>query len=144
VTKEPYDPGLLDKPPIVEKSPIETEAVCVLHSKLSNRGLELVRTMTRAVRTEDVHEFIVTDEPDAAPGSAVDRIAYVGFFRVRNSGIVAVGDVVETAGRRVGRVVGFDATHAPNHWNIVIRADSLVDGLDLGLKVRDVVAIRPE
>jgi len=142
--KRPYEEGMLDKPPIAEKTTIEAEVVCVLYSRLYARGLELLRIMTRAVTAGEVHEFIVTDEADAAPGSKVDRVAYLGFFKMCDSGILAVGDVVEVKGRPIGRIVGFDATHAPNHWNVVICAEELVDGRDLGLSVRDLATIRQE
>jgi hypothetical protein len=35
--------------------------------------------------------------------------------------------------RRVGTVLGFDACHMPNHYNVLIHADPLPTGRDLGL-----------
>ena len=72
------------------------------------------------MRQGEIFELICTAEPSAKPGGRVDEATYLGFCEVRQAGVIRVGDVVELAGQALGRVAGFDETHAPNHQNIVV------------------------
>ncbi|MGH3547476.1 MAG: Gfo/Idh/MocA family protein [Pseudonocardiaceae bacterium] len=46
-------------------------------------------------------------------------------------------------GRRIGVVLGFDACHFPNHYNVLIIADELRTGLDLGLELEACIRFEP-
>jgi hypothetical protein len=48
--------------------------------------------------------------------------------------VIDRGDAFWIGGRRLGTVLGFDACHFPNHYNILIRTDRLVTGGDLELR----------
>lgn len=105
---------------------------------MSDRGLELIKPMSRCVRQHDVHELILTDEK-CGPGSKVNQIAYLGFVNLTVSGVVIEGDEVYVDDRLMGHVAGFDETHMPNHQNIIIYTDFLNTGkaleLEPGMKV---------
>jgi hypothetical protein len=67
----------------------------------------------------------------------------VAFFEVKEGGIIRSGDDVLLSGRKIGEVAGFDETHLPNHYNIVIKAKELITGVSLGLKLSETVAFKP-
>jgi hypothetical protein len=97
---------------------------------------------TRAVRSGDVHEIVLT--PSARNGNCngrVDDVAYVGFAEF-DGGVIAVGDWVVTGDTTLGRVLGFDETHMPNHLNIVLESHLSLPGVQLGLHPGEPVAIR--
>jgi uncharacterized protein YuzE len=108
MSKEPHAGGILDKYPYVDKRDVVGRVVCILDARSENRGMEL-----------SIH-----------PSRAMDKVAYIGFFEVKEGGIILVNDRVRVEGQEVGQVVGFDFTHAPNHLNILIRV-----GLKLGGRV---------
>lgn len=123
MSPDPYIHHLLDQDmPCAAKEPVNGRLVCTLHARAEQRGLELVAFPSRAVLAHEVHELILTNEA-AAPNGRVDRIAYLGFFEVENSGILWVGDEVCIGGRLVGTLAGYDMAHFPNHMNIVIHTD---------------------
>jgi len=131
----PYSQGLLRVPPIHTKRPVKAKVVCVLQSIAFRRGMRLMNTKTRTVAVGEVHELVLTDEP--CEKETVERIGYVAFLAVVDSGVLAVGDTLSMGGRQIGHVVGFDDTHAPNHWNIIVRAQHLDDGKGLHLELDD-------
>jgi len=111
--------------------------VAVLRGTLEDRNLELIPQPSRVVRQGDVHELILTDE-DAGPNSRVGRVAYLAFVEFRNAGVLVRGDEVRINGLLVGRLAGFDLSHAPNHMNIVLVGDFVAGeerGLLMGLEV---------
>ncbi len=138
---DPYGRRAFTKSPYAAKRPLNGKLVAVLRGSMEDRGLHLIQTISRTVKTGDVHEFIATSEDDAAPGSTVDRIHYLGFVEFVRGGVVVCGDAVHIGGKTAGTVVGFDETHAPNHLNIVIRTGERLSGEELGLRVEDPVTI---
>jgi len=138
MAQDPYGKGMVTTDIFAKKTPVTGKVVCVLRARLEGRGLELIKPASRAVSKGEVHELLVTEEA-AFPGSQVNSVAYIGFFEVERGGIILSGDEVTIAGRRVGNVAGFDATHSPNHLNIVLRGEKLTGedlGVDLGAEVR--------
>lgn len=122
------------------KSTVFGRVVVVFHGYLDDRGLALIRQRSRAVRRGDVHEMLITDEADAGPGSSVNRVAGFGFIEFLSGGVLLVDDEVLIGDKHIGRIVGFDETHMPNHMNIVIFASPVRSGRDLGLATHDRVA----
>lgn len=112
--------------------------VTVLRGVTDRRGLALTEVRSRAVPRHAIHELMTTDE-DAAPGKSADRVALLGFFEVEAGGVILVGDEVYCGTTLLGVVAGFDETHMPNHQNICLRVESLVDGETHGLTVEDAV-----
>jgi hypothetical protein len=137
---DPYAAGKFTSNPYAAKTDVAGALAVVLRGKMEDRGLELIKPISRCIKKHDIHELILTDEPDAKPGSRVDRIAYLGFAAIADGGVIVAGDEVYLAGRLIGTLAGFDETHMPNHLNIVIRTDRLADGVEqgaaLGMPVR--------
>jgi hypothetical protein len=79
--------------------------------------------------------LIITAEEQAAPGTTVNKIAYLGFFEIEEGGILWVGDRVDVDGKTVGELAGYDMAHFPNHMNIVVKVkEPLITGYEAGLK----------
>ncbi len=126
--------------PYSENTPVEGELVTILRGVTMNRGLRLESYRSRAVTRGQVHELMMTDDL-AEPGVTCNRVGLIGFFVVRDSGVLLVDTPVSIAGRVVGNIAGFDDTHMPNHQNICLRASELADGVELGLHAGDRVEI---
>lgn len=107
----------------------------VLDGRLDERGLQLIAPISRALLAGEIHELILTDEEGAGPNKKVNKIAYLGFFEVSQSGVMVTGDDIYVARQKIGRVAGFDITHMPNHLNIVIYSDERTSGLEKGLEL---------
>jgi len=116
--------------------------VAVLAGKLEDRGLELIRPVSRVVPRGEIHELILTDNEEASPGKKIGRIAYICFFEIIQAGILLVGDKISVGGRVIGEIAGFDETHMPNHLNIVVKGKKLHSGLDLHLQLGATLAIK--
>jgi len=119
--KDPYKNSLFKVSPYASKTPVIGRLVCILNAELPERGLELSPLPSRAVLKHEIHELILTDETQAAPGSSVNHIAYLGFFEILQGGILLEGDELQVNGKTIGHLAGFDFTHLPNHMNLVIK-----------------------
>ncbi len=117
--------------PYVDKRAVQGRIVCVLDACSERRGMQLERHPSRAVPAGEIHELAVTDDPAAGPGARVERVAYVGFVEIDRGGVILVGDRVTLGPRQLGRVVGFDCTHFPNHMNILVRGPHWQTGREL-------------
>ncbi len=107
--------------------------VKVLVHRRDDRGMRLEPHASRCVRAGEVHELLTTDHQGTAPGTRIDRVAFLGFAEIGRAGVIDRGDVVWIGGRPVGTVLGFDACHFPNHYNIIIHTREPRTGADLGL-----------
>lgn len=108
--------------------------VTVLQGVSEQRGLRLEAYRSRALPRHSIHELMVTDE-SAGPGDTVMRVALTCFFEVEQPGVLLIGSEVYSGDIRLGVVAGFDDTHMPNHQNICLRSDALVDGKSAGIEV---------
>jgi len=115
--------------------PVKGAAVTVLDSTHEARGLKLIPTYSRALKKNSIHELIATDETGKKTGDTADRIAYLAFFEVTRGGCILVGETLFVDGRAVGRILGFDETHEPNHINIIIGVKKRRTGPQLKIKV---------
>jgi LDH2 family malate/lactate/ureidoglycolate dehydrogenase len=116
------------------KRPVRGVLVKVLIHRRDDRGMELEPYASRCVRAGDVHELVTTSESRTAPGTRVDRVGFLGFAEMALGGVIDRGDELWIGDRRIGTVLGFDACHFPNHYNILITADEPRTGLDLALE----------
>ena len=132
---DPYKAGFFSENPYAAKRVIDGKLVVILRGKLEKRGLELISMISRAVQKHEIHELIVTDESDVGPGSKVNKIAYIGFVEIQQGGVLVVGDVLTIQGTVLGKIVGFDETHLPNHLNIVVASENRADGIESGLQL---------
>lgn len=124
-----------------EKSDTEGQMVDVLDLASDERELSLLPQKTRALCKNEIHELITTDEVYAGPNKIVNRIDYIGLFEVTRGGVVAVSDPVFVNDREIGKIVGFDETHFPNHYNIVLFSEARISGHEAGFQLGDKVRI---
>ncbi|MGO1052067.1 DUF6917 domain-containing protein [Crossiella sp. CA198] len=113
--------------------------VKVLVHKRTDRGMHLEEHASRCVRRGEVHELISTDHRDTAPGSRIDRVGFLGFAEITDAGVIDRGDEVWIGHHHIGTVLGFDACHFPNHYNILIAAATPVSGEELDLRPEQAV-----
>lgn len=124
------------------KRDVTATLVKVLVHRRSERGMRLEPHASRCVRAGEVHELVATDHTETAPGARIDRVGFLGFAEITGAGVLDRGDEVWIGSRRVGTVLGFDGCHMPNHYNVLIRADPLPTGRDLGLAAGEGLVFR--
>jgi hypothetical protein len=119
---------------------VRAEFAKLLRHTRTERGMQLIEERSRAVRRGELHEIVVTDA-EPLPGDRIDRVGFLGFAEVLVAGVIEAGDEVTLAGADLGVVIGFDACHFPNHYNVLIRADRLVSATELDLRVGDQIEV---
>ena len=124
MTDAPYDPKLITPSVYGDKRPVVGEVVALLHITFEERGLKLIRSWSRAMLLNEIHELMVTDE-DATPDGGADHVSAIAFFEVKQGGVAVIGDEVSVGGRTLGTLAGFDMTHMPNHMNVLVKTGSL-------------------
>ena len=117
--------------------------VKVLVHRRDDRGMRLEPYASRCVRQGEIHELVTTDQHDDTPGARVDRVGFLGFVEIATGGVIDRGDEVLVDDTVIGTVLGFDACHFPNHYNVLITADRPLAGPDLGLEPEAEVLFRP-
>lgn len=140
--KDPYAAGKFVGNPYAKKRDVAGPLVAILNGRMEDRGLELMKPISRCIKAGDVHELILTDEQEAGPGGTVNRIAYLGFFEAAGGGVIVAGDKVFLDKVCIGILAGFDETHMPNHLNIVIKTDNLLTGIELGAGVGNQITFK--
>ncbi|WP_433259861.1 DUF6917 domain-containing protein [Actinosynnema sp. CS-041913] len=115
------------------KRPVGSKVVKVLVHRRDDRGMSLEPFAARCVRQGEVHELVTTDHRETEPGARIDRVGFLGFVEIANAGVIDRGDEVWVDGKLVGTVLGFDACHFPNHYNILINSPEPCTGLDAGM-----------
>ena len=118
--------------PYFEKSDVKGTLVAVLRGTLEDRGLTLIKPISRCVLKHEIHELILSDQEGIGPGSTVNKIAYLGFVEIEQGGVLISGDSLLWKGQIIGTIAGFDETHMPNHQNIVISCNKRITGELLG------------
>ncbi|OXM72315.1 MULTISPECIES: DUF6917 domain-containing protein [Amycolatopsis] len=116
------------------KRTVQGRLVKVLRHRRDERGMSLEPHTARCVREGEVHELVTTDHTETAPGSRIDRVGFLGFAELTCGGVIDRDDPVWIGERLVGRVLGFDSCHFPNHYNILIHVPSPLTGTELGLR----------
>ncbi len=141
MAKDPYEHQLLDQSmPCSRKTPVIGRLVCILRARADRRGLQLASFPSRVVQQNEIHELILTLQMDAQPGSTVDEIAYIGFFEIVAGGVLWSGDQVRIAGQPCGILAGYDLTHHPNHFNILLKTTGpLLTGEESKFQLGDLV-----
>jgi hypothetical protein len=124
MTESPYDHKMITPSVYGDRRPVIGEVVALLHITFEERGLKLIRSLSRAMLRNEIHELMVTEE-DASPGGGADHVSAIAFFEVKQGGIAVTGDKVSVGDRTLGTLVGFDMTHMPNHMNVLVKTVSL-------------------
>jgi hypothetical protein len=132
-SKDPYTNRLVSNNAYADKCDITGQVVAVLRGSVEKRGLQLIPQPSRAVKKDEIHELIITDEK-ASPGDTVQRIAYLAFVMFTSGGVLLQGDQLFVNHRLVGLLAGYDLCHFPNHMNIVFNGER-ISGEDRGFTV---------
>ncbi|GAA2962341.1 DUF6917 domain-containing protein [Actinokineospora diospyrosa] len=111
--------------------------VKVLVHRREDRGMRLEEFASRCVRQGEVHELVTTDH--GVGDGSIDRVGFLGFAEIRDGGVIDRGDEVRIGGQVVGTVLGFDACHFPNHYNILISREVPVTGEQIALSPESTV-----
>jgi hypothetical protein len=117
--------------------------VKVLLHRRDDRGMSLEPYASRCVRQGELHELVTTDQVETAAGARIDRVGFLGFLEVTTAGVIDRGDELWIGGARVGTVLGFDACHMPNHYNILVHTPTTRTGAELELRPERPVLFRP-
>ena len=113
MVEAPYDPNLITPSVYGDRRPVTGEIVALLHINFDERGLKLIQSRSRALVKEEIHELMITDEEEAAPGGGADRVSAIAFFEVKNGGLIVVGDRVTLNDDLLGAVAGYDIPTCP-------------------------------
>lgn len=151
---------------VCDKHDVRARFVKLLRHIREDRGMTLIPERSRCVLSGQLHEIVLTDtapaaayaegevagfmddaagsagDVDAAVGARIDRVGFLGFAEIMNAGVIDRGDHVHVGGRRIGRVLGFDACHFPNHYNIIIHAPRLGSATELSLSLHDEIVFK--
>jgi hypothetical protein len=127
----------------VAKRPIEAEVTYVSRLKAEGRNLELIPAASRTVNRHEIQEVVFADQDDIGPGSTVRDAAYLGFIEILRGNKLQTGDDLFIEGRYAGTVAGFDLSHFPNHFNIVVRTLERRSGAELGVRLGDHIRFTP-
>jgi hypothetical protein len=125
------------------KTGVSGVMVKILTHRREDRGMLLEPHTARCVRRGEVHELVTTDQTGLGPGDRVDSVAFLGFAVLGEGGVLDRGDEVWAGGRRIGTLLGYDACHFPNHYNILIAAEPKLTGPEAGLEPGDPVRFVP-
>jgi hypothetical protein len=115
----------------------------LLSHKSLTRGMSLIPEQSRCLLKGEIHELVTTDQDGLVTESRVDRVGFLGFAEMLSSSIVEVGDDVYFNSRLIGKVIGFDSCHAPNHYNILIKSLKLLTADDLQLSIGEEITFAP-
>lgn len=116
------------------KRHVHGDLVKVLLHRRTERGMSLEPHAARCVRRGEVHELVTTDQRDTCAGARIDRVGFLGFVELSCGGVLDRGDTVRIGDIHIGTVLGFDACHFPNHYNVLIACDRLLTGGELKLR----------
>jgi hypothetical protein len=125
-----------------QKRPVAAVVVKVLIHRRDDRGMRLEPFASRCVRRGEVHELVTTDHDETEAGARIDRVGFLGFLEVTSAGVIDRGDELFVEGVPVGDVLGFDACHLPNHYNILVRTPAPRTGPELGLMPEQRIVFR--
>lgn len=126
--------------PYVSKLDVLGRVVVVLRGVTGQRALQLNGHRSRALLGGQIHELMLTDE-QVGLDATVQRVALLAFVELTQGGVALVDDEVVIGGRALGRIVGFNDTHMPNHQNVCLHAARLEDGKTLGIQLGDALRI---
>ena len=136
----PHPTGAAEDGP---KRTVEGTVVKVLVHRRDDRGMSLEPYASRCVRVGEVHELVTTDHRETLPGARIDRVAFLGFAEITRAGVLDRGDRLWVGDTLVGTVLGFDACHYPNHYNVLIATDETLTGSELGLLPETALRFEP-
>jgi len=123
----------LDNQFITDKREVPGRWVAIMDYSRNDRNLELTPYKSRCMKKGEVHEFLVCDSKTDISKS-INNVSYIGFGEITESGVIEPGDNLIIDGEIIGEIIGFDESHMPNHYNIIIRCKNLNTGKEIGLQ----------
>lgn len=111
-----------------ERRPVKGEVVTVIDAAFNSSGIEFTESWSRAVPKGEIHEIMIWNPLEDSEEDA----AAIAFIEIIQGGNIVNGDEVKVDGEEIGRLVGFDYNHMPNHMNIVVETNSIKVPLTLG------------
>ncbi|GGK12089.1 hypothetical protein GCM10011583_50200 [Streptomyces camponoticapitis] len=146
----PASAGTADSPRALAPSPengakrtVTAEVVKVLLHRRADRGMRMEEFASRCVRQGELHELVTTDQLETEEGARIDRVGFLGFVEISVAGVLDRGDIVLVDGVPMGTLLGFDACHFPNHYNVLIHTAWTLTGPEAGLRPGSQVSFRP-
>lgn len=106
-----------------------------------NRSLCIGSYKTRCIQEKEIHEFMMCEQSTDI-SVPINYIAYLGFGEFALGGVIEVGDLLYSGEKLIGEIVGFDNTHFPNHYNIVVQGNNCVTGAACHLSLNSVFSIQ--
>lgn len=131
---DPYLTGVIPSNIYSLRKNISGVMVAVMDLHLENRNLNLILQPTRVLKKYDIVELIGTLEYSVL-GEKVDSITYLGFLEVMEGGVIKRDDEVLMGNLFLGKILGYDETHMPNHLNVIIKMEFKKTGADLGFEI---------
>ena len=129
---------------IVNKLPLKGHFIKLLDEKIMSSGMTLISEMSRCVKKNDIHKIVTTNQKNLSAGNRVDNVGFLGFAEFSNPGVIEVGDVVNIKNLVIGKVIGFDNCHYPNHYNILIQTSDLLTSSEINLAVEHSISFEKE
>ena len=126
----------------VKKKLVSGKIVAILNFLTEERGLRLNESVSSAIKKYEIHELTTTDEKNIAPGKTVNSMGCVGFFEVKEGGVIMIGDDVCIGEKDIGKIVGFGSQHMPNHLNVVLYAFTKKTGTELDINLGNEVLFK--
>lgn len=124
------------------KEPATARLVKLLFHRREDRNMVLSPWASRCFRNGEIHELVTTTRGYAAEGDRIDSVGFLGFAEFSGATVIERGDEFWRDGRLIGRVVGFDESHAPNHYNIIVEVDQLISAEDIGMRIGEQVLFK--
>ncbi|MFC1798261.1 DUF6917 domain-containing protein [Thermodesulfobacteriota bacterium] len=124
-----------------KRRPVKGHIISVCSRRSEKRGLRLIPHETRALCKHEIHELVTTDEINAGPNKTVNKVAIVCFFEITQGSTSVVGSPVFINNKKIGEIAGFDDTHFPNHYNIVVISPQRFTGIEAILGIGDKISI---
>jgi hypothetical protein len=124
-----------------EKSTLYGNWVAVMDHERHERALTLSSFRTRCFKQGEIHEFLLCDR-DTAKLKLINDVAYLGFGAFTQGGVVEVGDEFWCGDNCIGSILGFDETHMPNHYNVIIQSEQATSGFQRGLRQQEAFSIK--
>ena len=115
---------------------IESQFVAILGHDHVNRGMIASPYHTRCIQQGEIHELVYVYENEEGLIDLNDAW-YLGFIEFKESCVLAKGMAAEIDGEEIGTLIGFDTTHVPNHFNILIASKTPHTGTSRGIKIKD-------
>ncbi len=92
---DPHEQKRVTRDHYYQKTELAGRLFAILDWQVTDRNLTLIPHLSRAIRRGEVLEIILTDEKDAQPGDTINRVAYVGFIEMGETGLLVSGDRVK-------------------------------------------------